>query len=86
MDFGNNDFGAKGKVYKKGDTNTPMYRWDNDVKYSLVWFFNTYKKSKGMQGEISFKVEVPSVSEESTKRPVKVVAIMATQTLNGKLR
>ena len=72
-DFGKNDFGPKGKVFKKDGSHTPMYRWDNDVKYSLVWFFNTYKKSKGIQDKMSFKVEVPSVSEESSRKNVKVI-------------
>ena len=71
-DFGNNDFGPKGKVYQK-DTTKAMYRWDNDIKYSLVWFFNSFKKSKDMQRKMSFKVEVPSVCEESERKTVKVI-------------
>ncbi len=83
-DFGNNNFGAKGKIYQK-DTTKVMYRWDNDVKYSLVWFFNTFKKSKDIQNKMSFKVEVPSASEESGKKPVIVIFSNDPEKFNKKV-
>ena len=55
-DFGKQDFGPKGKVYRQG-TNQVLYSWCGDIKYSAVWFFNSLKKSNNLD-KMGYKVEV----------------------------